>query len=156
MKFLHVSCLIFLTISIATIDARKNKNERNYGDWIDITEKAPGQPFPKPQIYVTRETQHKIDQKNFSFQYVKGSVTCDLLSVAFNRYYKLIFQPQTYEINENVRRVRKLTKSNLKNIEIEPNEVAVDRVIVNVEQPCEQYPSLESDESCKKFEKLLN
>jgi hypothetical protein len=148
--------MIFLTICATTHanNSRKNTYGTNYADWIDITEKAPGQPFPKPQIFVTQETQHKIDQRNFSFQYVKVSATCDLLSVAFNRYYKLIFQPQTYEINENVRRVRKLTKRNMKNVQIEPNDVAVDRVIVNVEQPCEEYPSLESDESCK-FRKLL-
>jgi hypothetical protein len=141
MKYLHVLCLIFWAIFVSI-------NGRNYGDWIDITEKEPGQPFPMPQVFVTKATQHKIDQKSFSFQYVKGSVTCDLLSVAFNRYHKLIFQPQTYEINEKERRVRKLTKHNLQNIEIEPNEVAIDRVIVNVEQPCEEYPSLDSDESC--------
>lgn len=74
---------------------------------------------------------------------------CDVVSNAFNRYFKIIFFPQNYEIIPNkklVRRVRKAKKS-VKEANLADN--LLKRIVVNIQGQCEQYPTLDSDESCK-------
>lgn len=104
-----------------------------------VVSKSRGQPFPRPQSHVSVDTQNRLDTREFLFVYARDSSACDLLSDAFNRYYKIIFggshRPQT-----------RFSRSTDKN----DNKKLLKRVIVSVEEPCEKkYPSLESDESCE-------
>lgn len=131
--FFILACLI---LKIDLIDS-KTRNEILRGSSKDIKKlKSPargqGKPFPKPQSYLTTDTVHYLDERAFSFQYVQGSVVCDVLSGAFNRYYKIIFQHYSNKPNRNKNAKDSLLK----------------RVVVNIHQPCEDYPSLDSDESC--------
>ena len=136
-KFLFF-ILAFLILKIDLIDT-KTKNEilrgsSNNNKNLKSPARGQGKPFPKPQSYLTTDTVHYLDERAFSFQYVQGSVVCDLLSSAFNRYYKIIFQHFSNKPNRN-------KNQNVK-------DSLLKRVVVNVHQPCENYPSLDSDESC--------
>jgi hypothetical protein len=131
-------------------ELRGDKHLEAFKDFKDAT-KTSGRPFPKPQSQILTDIQQILDERDFSFQYGKSSVVCDLLNLAFNRFYKIIFRPQTYDIRGDgvTNRVRKLNspiKKNKENIIGQPR--LLKRVIVNVQMPCEDYPSLESDESC--------
>lgn len=113
-----------------------------------ILPKSRGRPFPQPQYYVSTDTQHVLDERAFAFQYASGSVVCEILSSAFNRYYKIIFQPQLLDFARGVRRARLVNKPNPSS-RSHPNRASLlKRVLVNIKTPCEDYPSLESDESC--------
>lgn len=105
-----------------------------------ILPKSRGQVFPKPQSQITTDTQHRLDEHNFEFQFARGSHVCDVLSLAFNRYYKIIFRP-----HEKTRLSRQFESLELHQ---DHRESFLKRVIVDVKEPCQDYPSLESDESC--------
>ena len=120
----------------------------NLEDWINITPKSPGQPWPLPQSMITGTNIYSIDARAFSFQYAETSQTCDILTNAFNRYYKIIFLPQNYDIIENKNFVKKV-KTNKKPKTENLFDGNLKRLVVNVQQPCEDYPNLDSDESCK-------
>jgi hypothetical protein len=107
----------------------------------------PGQPLPKPQSLSQSDTLHYLDAPAFAFQYAPGSVVCDLLSNAFNRYYKIIFHPGQNDnkptgVSRNSEHKSRQARPMPKNANI------LKRLAVNVRSPCEDYPSLESDESC--------
>lgn len=114
-----------------------------------IISKSRGQPFPKPQEYLSTNNQNQLDKKSFSFHYVAKSQVCDVVSLAFNRYYKSIFEPHKYQIIENVNLVSKKRRANKLKKFKEQDKQLLNKLWVNVQEPCEDYPSLESDESCK-------
>ena len=101
-----------------------------------------------PQSITTGTDLHSLDARAFSFQYAETSQVCELLTAAFNRYYKIIFLPENYEIIENKKFVKKV-KSNRKSPKTAVSDSLLKRIVVNVQEPCEDYPSLDSDESCK-------
>lgn len=156
MKFYFSSILAvsILLIQITELNSYDLRSERN--DLHRVLPKSRGKPFPKPQTHITTDNQHFLDERAFSFQYVHGSVVCDLLSTAFNRYYKIIFRPQNLEIvksqGSTIRKIaRELSsnKLNTKNKLPKKHSVSIlKRVLVNIQLPCEDYPNLESDESC--------
>ena len=133
--FIFFGCYEFHKISNEELRASKN---------LKIVPKTPGRPFPKPQSQVITDVQQLLDEKNFSFQYGKGSVVCDVLSVAFKRYYDIIFRPQN--IATNVRKIARSHKDS--ETKINPKASLIKKVTMNVQEPCEDYPSLDSDESC--------
>ena len=160
-KNIIILALLFLTIKsyLALIptnahiptneELRGDKHLESFKDFKDAT-KTSGRPFPKPQSQILTDIQQILDEKDFSFQYGKSSVVCDLLNLAFNRFYKIIFRPETYDKRSDsvTNRVRKLNIPIKKNKNIIGQARLLKRVIVNVQMPCEDYPSLESDESC--------
>jgi len=116
-----------------------------------------GQPWPKPQSIITTTKQLIIPSDLFHFRLNETSETCDLLTNAFIRYYRLIFYPDTYLSNiinlssfssiNNDHIHSSMKNKNLYNI----NDIPLLKdLFVNVEQGCDQWPNLESNESCKK------
>jgi hypothetical protein len=97
-----------------------------------------GKPVPMPQTYITSDSQHYLDEQEFSFKFIKDSVVCDVVNLAFYRYHRIIFRP---EENFQVKRVKRHHMSPAKKANLLKN------VLVKVALPCEDYPSLESDES---------
>ena len=124
------------------------KNSLELGDNFEV--KTSGRPVPLPQIYKPSSTQYSLSPKQFEFEYAQGSYVCEVVTLAFNRYHKIIFRPTAYEINENQRgSVRKLKLNKPINNKRYHQADSIQKVLVNVRNPCEDYPSLESDESCK-------
>jgi hypothetical protein len=119
-----------------------------------MNDRSSGTLFPKPQFVIQSQVQHYLNSKEFSFSYVKTSVVCDLLDNAFNRYYKIIFTPTEYETAVN--NVRKVKRREEKQREVKEPRSFLKRVVVDLHSPCEDYPSLESDESCSKSFYLRN
>lgn len=103
-------------------------------------------PVPMPQVYKPSDTHSKLDKKNFEFKLHKGSFTCDVITLAFDRYYKILFQPDAYEINPGKQTIRKVSTKSHQNFTDDYRTLIT--VFVNVEQACEEYPTLESDETC--------
>jgi hexosaminidase len=148
-----IFCLISLVLIlkpslISSRDYNKNEIHRHINVKGNIVSKTPGRPFPKPQSQVITDIQQILDEKEFSFQYDTGSNECDLLSVAFDRYYRIIFRPQEYDISgtgkSNVKKIHHPNKNEKKANE---NAKEIKRALVYVKLPCEEYPTLESDES---------
>jgi hypothetical protein len=109
--------------------------------------KTEGRPIPLPQTYTSSNKQTALNHRGFKFAYEKGSYVCDVVTLAFDRYAKLIFNPQLYEINTGHATVRKIKKSKANYNKIYDGDL-LERLVVKVNQPCVEYPSLESDESC--------
>lgn len=154
MKFLlvHIASIFLL---IGSLNAGKSlREERNEHNLHRILPKSKGKPFPQPQSYISTETQHTLDERAFHFQYATGSVACELLSSAFNRYYKIIFRPQEFTYAKGVS-IKKLFKTHPKKANKTGDATLLKRVVVNIRDPCEDYPSLESDESCNRDEFVL-
>jgi hypothetical protein len=109
----------------------------------------PGQPFPKPQSLTQTDRQFYLDPRGFTFAHAQDSVVCDLITNAFSRYYKIIFNPEQYAAEIGSRQLYRSKPT----ITLKPGERNIDqldRVIVKVKTECEDYPSIDSDESCKK------
>ncbi len=113
--------------------------------------KINGKPVPLPQIYTASENQFYLNPSEFKFQFARGSYVCDVTRLAFTRYHKLIFNPDQYEIVANRRVVKKrpLNRKLMLNQRFSYNQDSINQLLVNVAEPCEEYPTLESDESCK-------
>ena len=145
--FLFVLFISFLFASGVTWG--KSVNEEIRGSHrLSVGQRRSGSPVPMPQYFSTSEKQFNINARAFSFQYDPESQTCDLIRLAFKRYHNIIFNPLKYSINLNEKNVRKIRKSNLKK-HPKDNDLVIDKLVVNVKKPCEKFPTLESDESCK-------
>ncbi|CAF3654515.1 unnamed protein product [Rotaria sp. Silwood1] len=121
-----------------------------------------GEPWPKPQSILTTTQRLTVNPKTFHFLMNETSQRCSLLTSAFDRYYRIIFFPQTYmpyirrssssfttnndiyqtKINASL---RQKYPSSITNISLLMN------LYVNVEQPCDEWPSLETNESYTLF-----
>lgn len=101
---------------------------------------------PKPQWMVQSSRQLHLDSRSFGFSYLPGSVVNDVLTNAFNRYYKIIFKPTEYDpINLARQRVKRTRPGKLSHV---PKDApTLNRVLVKVMNECDAYPNLESDES---------
>jgi hypothetical protein len=138
---------ILTALCCVNVNARQKSS---LDDWIAITPKENGKPWPLPQKMTSGSKQLLLDPRVFAFQYAASSQVCELLAGAFNRYYTIIFSPLDYEIVGHVKRVRKLMKQKNKakyNDDIQDLFV-LEKLVVNIENECEDYPTLESDESC--------
>jgi hypothetical protein len=115
-------------------------------------EASVGEPWPKPQSIQTTAQQLAVHPAAFHFLVNATGQTCDLLTSALDRYYKLIFFPQTYlnhilhpgSVNDENKDVPKKSLEDLRDTPM------LKRLNIYVQQPCDQYPSLESNESCIK------
>ncbi len=136
MKFLLLA-QICLTVYVSNVFGRRPSGKENVAAMV-----REHKPFPMPQVYVNSPKQFKINHNEFAFEYFKGSFVCHTLSLAFNRFYKIIFKPIEYQQRTN--KVRWTPESNVKY----DRKKSVDKLLVNVNEPCEEYPKLESDESC--------
>jgi len=146
--------LLFYTVFCITLlqfgECQRKLNEAPRYQYSDhdqlLVGNTKGRPVPLPQVYTTSNEQTLFDHKAFSFQYSKDSVVCDVVTLAFDRYSKIMFEPQLYQINKGQRPVRKIKfKQNQK--ELVSGEDLLKLMTVNVNEPCEEYPALESDES---------
>lgn len=141
---MRTTLLLLLAAIAVTTSGQRVGNKAD----LRLTPKAPGTPTPLPQVYTTLPTQHVLDERAFSFQYMPDSVVCNMLSNAFNRYYKIIFRPQEYEINEGRSNRVKTKKRGFGNDDSRRTHLGVlKRVVIYINMPCEDYPSLDSDES---------
>ena len=109
---------------------------------------VPG-PVPLPQVYKTTEKQFSLDVENFKFKFLKSSYICDVTKLAFTRYHKIIFTPESYNIvQDSARSIRKLGKFSLNRNQNVTDLTPINHLSVHILNPCEKYPTLESDESC--------
>ena len=142
--------LIFPLLALLAISAIDGKRPRPAIDSFFVVPTV-GQPWPKPQTMQITQEQYAVHPGAFHFLVNSTSETCDLLTSAFDRYYRLIFFPQDY-MNYVLNRQtpsqdkKKTWKKSLTDLR---DTTLLKRLNVQVQQPCEQYPTLESDESCK-------
>ncbi len=109
-----------------------------------------GQPWPLPQSMQITAQQYAIHPAAFHFLVNQSSQTCDLLTSALDRYYRLTFFPQTYfDHIFNPKSINKQKEPKLKKCLDDLRDVPMLKQLnVFIQQPCDQYPTLESNESC--------
>jgi hypothetical protein len=104
-----------------------------------------GYPWPMPQSMKTSDERLIISPS--SFRFILNSTGCDLIVNAFERYYQMIFFPKTY-LNYILN--KSFEKQN--SFEINVNELNDAKILkhlqIKIEDPCDEWPSLESNESC--------
>lgn len=153
---LKLLILLLVTTLIDSIEANNQRRGSNKGI-SRILSKSSGRPFPLPQTLMSANVQRHLDERKFLFQYASHSHVCDVVTLGFNRYHKIIFRPHETEIRRLQQHDVLFTPLNLKQTDsISSNSSStsnrpsneLSRLIVNVKEPCEEYPSLESDESC--------
>ena len=142
--------LLFLSTSIIHSYGKQPRTSLS-AFYVDTTV---GEPWPKPQSIQTTSLKLAVHPAAFHFLVNSSGQTCDLLTSAFDRYYQLIFFPQTYLnyiLNPKSGNNKKsyITKKNLNDLRDVP---LLKRLNVHIQEPCDQYPSLESNESCKRIE----
>ncbi|CAF1291157.1 unnamed protein product [Didymodactylos carnosus] len=123
-------------------------NSKSWSGLVNFEEQtlARGEPWPHPQQINTTQQHLSVHPDTFQFLINDSSQHCDLLRNAFDRYYRLIFFSQNH-----VRFI--LNKPLYENQSIidfpkSLNAPLLKRLNVNVRQPSDQWPNLESDESC--------
>jgi hypothetical protein len=140
----------FLLLVAAVVVFGHAKGERSVPDLFSI-KPAHGQPWPMPQSMNTFTNRLAVHPESFHFLYNETSGRCDLLINAFARYYKLIFYPQTYwdDLLEQSSSKKKIFKQNFsKKVSNLGDTILLERLNVNIQQACDQWPSFESNESC--------
>jgi hypothetical protein len=145
--------LLLLVIIIDNLSAVSSHGRRGTLNTIRIQPTA-GEPWPKPQLIQTTAQRLAVYPDAFHFLINETSQRCDLLTSAFDRYYRAIFFPNTYlsyilhaSSNFSANDFINQSKSNeaWKRTLSTPS---LNYLFVNVQQPCDQWPSLESNESC--------
>lgn len=152
MRTFNQLLFLFAIIAISSLSSARNYERRGYVNTIRV-QPTIGEPWPKPQSIQTTPQRFAILPSTFHFLINETSQSCDLLTSAFDRYYTIIFFPQTYLSHilrspptppTNYRMIKK-NSSNLANASFLMD------LSVYIEQPCDEWPSLESNESCKKI-----
>jgi hypothetical protein len=140
---------IVLFFSLAVISNAHGKRPRRQLDEFYV-ESSVGETWPKPQSIQTTAQQLAVHPDAFHFMVNSTSQTCDLLTSALDRYFKLIFYPQSYlnyvlhpeSANNEIKQTLKKSLADLRDTPI------LKRLNIYIQQPCDQYPTLESNESC--------
>lgn len=154
--------LILFAIIVESYSSVQNHGRRGLLNTVRI-QPTSGEPWPKPQSIQTTFQQFAIPPDKFHFLIDETSQHCDLLTNAFVRYYKAIFSPQIYlsyilgssfswNTNDYKRRPRVNIRKNLSHMVDMP---LLESLNVHVQQLCDQWPSLESNESCNKSYRLF-
>ena len=94
------------------------------------SDKTVGQPWPMPMMY---KPSPDVQPVSSMFQFNVVGNDCDILESALERYYIIIFGSP--ENRDTTLRYNAVT--------------SLGGLDVNVAETCEQYPSLEMDESCE-------
>ena len=96
----------------------------------------------------TADDHQPVDAMLFHFN-VTG-YSCDILDVAFIRYFDIIFHGQPYHEKYNAVDSRKVDKRGGQPLLFQPQmSGGLKSLDVEVLNECEKWPSLEMDESCK-------
>jgi hypothetical protein len=146
MRSFIVLLLLFVVISHAHGKRPRPSLNASY------VEPSVGEPWPKPQSIQTTAQQFAVHPDAFHFMVNSTSQTCDILTSALDRYFRLIFFPQSY-LNYILRpqsaenEIKQTPKKSLADLCDTP---ILKRLNVYIQQPCDQYPTLESNESCNK------
>jgi hypothetical protein len=138
--------LLFLFTVISSTHSKRSRPPLN----VFYVEPTVGEPWPKPQSIQTTAQQLAVHPDAFHFMVNSTSQTCDLLTSALDRYFKLIFYPQSYlnyvlhpeSANNEIKQTLKKSLADLRDTPI------LKRLNIYIQQPCDQYPTLESNESC--------
>ena len=138
-----------LLLLLAVISTAYGKQSRRPSNGLFV-QPSVGQPWPKPQSIQITAQQYSVHPDAFHFMINETSQTCDILTGALDRYFRIIFYPQTYmksilEPESLVNEVKPTPKKRLADLRDTP---MLKRLDVFIQQPCDQYPSLESNESC--------
>ena len=149
-----VRASFLLLVGLTTVCGRGQKGRDGFETLF--AHRTVGQPWPMPQSISTSVERLAVHADSFSFLLNETSTACDLIENAFDRYYKLIFTPGTY-LEEVLKQPSTNNKLNKTNIPRERNHLQdkslLKRLEVRIEGKCEQWPRLESNESCKIDEK---
>ncbi|CAF1594959.1 unnamed protein product, partial [Adineta steineri] len=79
--------LLFLSAVISYSHGKQPRGSLNIFD----VKPTVGQPWPKPQTIKTTSQQYAVHPSAFHFMVNSTSQSCDLLTSAFDRYYRIIF-----------------------------------------------------------------
>jgi len=139
--------LFFLLAVISNAHGKRPRHPLN----AFYVNKTVGEPWPLPQSIQTTAQQLAVHPDAFHFMVNSTSQTCDLLTSALDRYFRLIFYPQSYlnyilhpeSANNEIKQTPKKSLADLRDTPI------LKRLDIYIQQPCDQYPTLESNESCK-------
>lgn len=127
---------------------KHNVNRRGLTNPIKL-ETTRGQPWPLPQSIRTTAEQFSLNPILFRFQINETSQSCDTLTGAIDRYYQIIFYPDKYLPNVIgfPQGIRRKINSNRNYTRIQTQNT-LEKLYINVQEPCDRFPSLESNESC--------
>jgi len=108
-----------------------------------------GSPWPLPASMTTTENFQQIDAMLFHFNVTSHS--CDILEVAFVRYFDVIFHGQPFHEKYSGVDARKMEKNNDQQLLFKPvtSGDGLKSLDVALQNECEKWPSLEMDESCE-------
>lgn len=145
--------LLFLLIIVCHVESSARIHGRR-GLVNDVRiQPTTGEPWPKPQSIQITGQRFAVHPDAFHFRIDNTSQSCDLLTSAFVRYYRAIFYPQTY-LSSILQVSNQQDQSETKNTtwrkslaELGDTPLLGD-LYVHLQQPCDQWPSLESNESC--------
>lgn len=150
MKIFLVICLLII---VSKNDCSKSDGRRGFTKSIR-TKPTIGEVWPKPQLIESTTQEYLINRHSFHFTINETSQRCDLLTNAFKRYYSIIFDTSNYihsvlQSNHFHRR-NEFNRSNLEDIPL------LKELFVNVENECEEWPNIQSNESCSSFSFFLH
>jgi hypothetical protein len=143
------SVLLLLLVVISASHGKRPRPPLN----VFYVQPTVGQPWPKPQSSETGPQQLAVQPSAFHFLVNSTSQTCDILTSAFDRYYRLIFFPHSYLkhiLNPDSVDNEKPFQPRKRSADLHDTPL-LKRLNVHIQQPCDQFPSLESDESCKRI-----
>jgi hypothetical protein len=103
-------------------------------------------PWPMPAKYITYPISQTIDAANFQFRTI-GAYSCDLVEAAYVRYYRIIFGgPRSSDRDSDTRQG---SNDVLKFWRMKRPNSALSYLDVDLANECEEWPSLNMDESCQ-------
>jgi len=108
-----------------------------------------GSPWPLPASMTTTNDFQAIDAMLFRFNVTAYS--CDILEMAFVRYFNIIFHGQPFYEKYNGVSISKTEKHNGQQLlfKSKMSDTGLKYLDVALQRECEKWPSLEMDESCE-------
>jgi len=108
-----------------------------------------GSPWPLPASIATTTDFQRIDAILFHFNVT--SYSCDILELAFIRYFDIIFHGQPYHEKYSDVHISNMEKRDDQQLLFKPQMSGdgLKSMDVALSQECEKWPSLEMDESCE-------
>ena len=108
-----------------------------------------GSPWPLPASITTTADFQQIDAVLFHFNVT--SYSCDILELAFIRYFDIIFHGQPYHEKYGGVHVSRMEQRDDQQLLFKPrmSDNGLKSLDVALTHECEKWPSLEMDESCE-------